>query len=461
MTCSHCNQEIADGAKFCTHCGTVIPTNISLPASWGRRLGNHIIDTVVIQLVIVGIITFAIMVVNLEDRGPASVVGMIGAISLYVVYFLVLETLFGTTVGKMITGTKVVNKEGNKPRFLQVLGRSFARYIPLEFISFLFHKYPVGWHDSLSGTYVVRKDVSAEQVRSIDPKVISAHKSSTGVIVAVVVIVVIVIIGILSSVVLASLSTARAKGSEAAKQADVTALKVKAELYAAKQDGSYTGFCQTDDIKVLKKYDTLTATYECNDSADAWVATVPVGSDFGCVDASEQPPTLIPITIGDRLSCPIIGTWTPTTARDGSFAVEFPGDALIETEENVQATEEDPSITYTSDLYTLKSAEGLYMLVHHAYNKPFTVAERKELLPGYVDQVIVLTKGQVVDESYTDGAEQSQVDFVIDVSAGKEVVKGRVIMTKSDVYMLLVGGDVGEKTEEGYAHFRDSFKITK
>ena len=56
--------------------------------------------------------------------------------------------------------------------------------------------------------------------------------------------VVIAIIGILSSVVLASLNTARGKGSNAAVKANLTGMRAAAELY---YDGAgantYTGFC--------------------------------------------------------------------------------------------------------------------------------------------------------------------------------------------------------------------------
>ena len=53
----------------------------------------------------------------------------------------------------------VVNEDGGRPRWGQVVGRTFARLIPLEPFSVLFsnHKKRRGWHDSLSKTYVVRR----------------------------------------------------------------------------------------------------------------------------------------------------------------------------------------------------------------------------------------------------------------------------------------------------------------
>ena len=74
-------------------------------------------------------------------------------------YYIVMEGLSGFTVGKLVTGTRVVNEHGGRPRWGQIVGRSFARLIPFEPFSVLFsnRKERRGWHDSLSKTYVVRR----------------------------------------------------------------------------------------------------------------------------------------------------------------------------------------------------------------------------------------------------------------------------------------------------------------
>lgn len=66
-----------------------------------------------------------------------------------IVYYVVLELLFHQTIGKLHNNSFVIIK-GN--RFSAVLGRTFARFIPLEAFSFFGDK---GWHDELSGTSVV------------------------------------------------------------------------------------------------------------------------------------------------------------------------------------------------------------------------------------------------------------------------------------------------------------------
>ena len=59
--------------------------------------------------------------------------------------------------------------------------------------------------------------------------------------------VVIAIIGILSSVVLASLNTARSKGSDAAVKANISNMRTEAEMwYDSQVPAAYTNFCTSD-----------------------------------------------------------------------------------------------------------------------------------------------------------------------------------------------------------------------
>lgn len=74
-----------------------------------------------------------------------------------VLYYVPFETGFGRTPAKLITGTKVVSEDGGPPGLGRVLGRTLVRMVPFEVFSFLGGDgRPVGWHDSWSGTRVVR-----------------------------------------------------------------------------------------------------------------------------------------------------------------------------------------------------------------------------------------------------------------------------------------------------------------
>ena len=66
-------------------------------------------------------------------------------------YYLILESFFSLTPGKVIMGYKVFNRDDSTPSFMSIVGRTFCRFIPLEGLFFVFG-YKL--HDSISSTYV-------------------------------------------------------------------------------------------------------------------------------------------------------------------------------------------------------------------------------------------------------------------------------------------------------------------
>lgn len=67
-------------------------------------------------------------------------------------YYSLMETTFGLTLGKLVTGTRVVDETGKKPSLAAILGRTLARFVPFEPFSFFGDS---GWHDRWSGTRVI------------------------------------------------------------------------------------------------------------------------------------------------------------------------------------------------------------------------------------------------------------------------------------------------------------------
>jgi uncharacterized RDD family membrane protein YckC len=127
-----------------------------VPAERWRRFVNLLVDyfgffllSLVIGLLI-GVFGGAAAVRRLQET-PNILVGVV----ILTIYYVPLELLFGRTLGKLVTGTRVVNEQGGKPSVGQVFGRTFARFIPFEAFSF-FSADARGWHDSLSKTYVVK-----------------------------------------------------------------------------------------------------------------------------------------------------------------------------------------------------------------------------------------------------------------------------------------------------------------
>lgn len=87
---------------------------------------------------------------------PMLYVLMLRGTVINIAYYTLTEWLLkGQTIGKLITGTQAVNNRDFAPvNFTQALVRSLCRLIPLEFIFCLFMQ---PWHDTISGTLVVKK----------------------------------------------------------------------------------------------------------------------------------------------------------------------------------------------------------------------------------------------------------------------------------------------------------------
>lgn len=73
-------------------------------------------------------------------------------------YYVPMEGIFGVTLGKLVTNTRVVAEDGRPPSWGQVLGRTAVRQVPLEAITILFTsaERAAAWHDRLPKTLVVR-----------------------------------------------------------------------------------------------------------------------------------------------------------------------------------------------------------------------------------------------------------------------------------------------------------------
>lgn len=127
-----------------------------VPAERWRRFVTYIID----YICFLGF-SFLIGVVTVLLFGNAGAVflqripSLLLGVCILIVYYVTQESLFSRTLGKLITGTKVVNENGGKASFLQILWRTMCRFIPFEAFSF-FGSECRGWHDRIPRTFVVK-----------------------------------------------------------------------------------------------------------------------------------------------------------------------------------------------------------------------------------------------------------------------------------------------------------------
>ena len=122
--------------------------------------------------------------------------------------------------------------------------------------------------------------------------------------------VVIAIIGILASVVLASLNTARDKGSDAAIQSSINNARAQANIFGSKTDGSvnYDGVCADTNVSQITTDITakVSAPYCAEDDDMRWVYAAPLKTGgFICMDSSGAANTSVSGTL------PTSGTQCP------------------------------------------------------------------------------------------------------------------------------------------------------
>ena len=155
------------------------PVELSL-ASKGLRFANYLIDTIVLYLVNLFMfqpVVLLLIIRTLQNDGVFDSQRVALAYFIYFVLYLIFFVLFmtlqeflfkGRTIGKFVTGTKVVMQSGEIPTFKDYLIRSLCRCIPFEPFSFFGE---TGWHDSISKTRVVKtSDFMMNQIKfnSID-----------------------------------------------------------------------------------------------------------------------------------------------------------------------------------------------------------------------------------------------------------------------------------------------------
>lgn len=165
----------------------------------------------------------------------SSIVGALVSAVVSCVYFSWMTYNKGATLGKMMVGI-TVKSDSTEPLSLErvllreVIGKIVSYLIiGIGFIMAGFTQKKQSLHDKMAHTVVVYKDPSKEHKGTMIFAVILAC-----------VLPALAIIGILSSVVLASLSTARMKGQDAATQSNLSMMRSSMEYYYSSNGDSYS-----------------------------------------------------------------------------------------------------------------------------------------------------------------------------------------------------------------------------
>lgn len=118
------------------------------------RFINFILDAIAFQIIFVLHVFIFDGWLEILPKGSA-LPNFLYFIFLYFLYNLIFEFAFGSTIGKLLTGTKVIGYNETKPNVKTLIIRNICRLIPFDALSFIIGN--TGWHDSISKTTVVNK----------------------------------------------------------------------------------------------------------------------------------------------------------------------------------------------------------------------------------------------------------------------------------------------------------------
>lgn len=140
-------------------------TQEMLASNW-QRLGNYLVDVIVHYIIIFSLSIIVAILASLAGNDSILIwMQNMSDLDSYIIYFAVmlpyyvfLESYTSRTIAKYLTKTMVVMKDGSKPDLGTAFKRTLCRIIPFDPLSFLGNS-GRGWHDSISDTYVVKKDI--------------------------------------------------------------------------------------------------------------------------------------------------------------------------------------------------------------------------------------------------------------------------------------------------------------
>lgn len=123
----------------------------------GTRVLNFLVDTTIIFIlayIAFKIWMFYVYYYNFRNFAIYEFMAVI-----LFVYYTIFESINGRSLGKMLTVSRVVSKEGKRAGFLRILIRSLVRLTVIDCFFIPFLKKPL--HDYVSNTVVIDADKDA------------------------------------------------------------------------------------------------------------------------------------------------------------------------------------------------------------------------------------------------------------------------------------------------------------
>lgn len=164
--CKKCGAEISTDASYCPKCGTAVAPSVEPRlAYWGERFVAWLIDIVILGAAI-GIIRFFVWATWPGYAWTSGLPGWIPFVDfgtsnlVYFLYWILMESIYNQSVGKMIMRIKVSRLDGKPPNAGQVaiesVGKAFLLPIDLILGWILYPRKRQRIFNYLSGTIVTK-----------------------------------------------------------------------------------------------------------------------------------------------------------------------------------------------------------------------------------------------------------------------------------------------------------------
>ena len=481
MYCSKCGAQNTDQAKFCKECGQGIENKnvghtVDTPVN-AQKFAKPPKSVLKYAMVPLGTL-FALVALwgvmgYMQEAGSAStstlfdvinlLIPLLLAISVLAVFIAPLYAVYSNS--KNFDGTiKCGNCEyvgAGEPA--RKLGFNILAWLcvliawPITVIYFLTtSKYRC---PKCKSTFLGMRTIDGQFVRS-------SGGGGSGVMLVIIIIVVIAIIGILSSVVLASLSTARQKSRDATVISNLTQLQLWAELYYDQNKSySHAEDCQSGmfigaDIQpIITKL--TTSNVRCFATGDSYSISASLEREDKsyCVDPNDSYRGLSAGIVGGTAKCSsseggsMSGLWQEYNSLIGSFNALFPSTPTHETLKN---NIKDSSVILETELHTSGDNDTAYFVAYTKYPDTLELDTPINVLEGVVNGMV---SNKLISSENITVQNNPAVNFLI--NNGKEGIymKGNAILKDRELYIVYYVYRTSLYSEANYSKFMNSFEI--
>lgn len=276
-TAGYGEADIAEGVAV-VYGGTPMPVAQTKYAGFWIRWAASFIDGLVLIIphFIVGFI-FSIMTAGIA----AKVLVNIASFAVTWIYFIFMTNKYQATLGKKVVGIKVISNKSDKLTLGQIVLRETVGKLASAFILLIgylmiaFTSRKQGLHDMIADTVVVYKDPN--------------KKTPTWIFIIVFILPIIASIGILASIVLVSLNSARNKAQNAATKASLNMhmQKEASTINSSQSQNNARSNAQDASIKSSVSSNIVVANFYKNNNGSLIGFTPDFGTNF--YDCSDKP----------------------------------------------------------------------------------------------------------------------------------------------------------------------------